>query len=153
MRRATLGLRRVALLGALASAACAGPSARTGAAASAAHAPAGAIAQIYYWRARPGMLEEYSRYIRDVAEPIDEAARERGAFLSVMTFVAQDTTVPWTHMRIFVLRDSAQLAGLGPALDAAGAGLEPDSVRRRVRAEYAATLRDRVGQATVRVLR
>ena len=121
--------------------------------APAAEASAGTIAQIYYWRARPGKLEEYNRYIREVAEPIDAAARERGAFLSVTTFVAQDTLVPWTHMRIFVLRDSAQLAALGPALDGAGVLLEPDSVKRRLRGEYAATLRDRVGQSTVRVLR
>jgi len=145
-----------ALLGVVVSAtACAGaaPRADVGAAHAVGAPPAGAIAQIYYWRARPGKLDEYNRYIRDVAEPIDEAARQRGAFLSVTTYVAQDTTVPWTHMRVFILRDSAQLAGLGAALDAAGASLEPDSVKRRVRGEYAATLRDRVGQATARVLR
>ena len=142
-----------ALLGVVVSAAaCAGTAPRSDACRVRAEAPAGAIAQIYYWRARPGKLDEYNRYIRDVAEPIDEAARARGAFLSVTTYVAQDSTVPWTHMRIFVLRDSAQLAGLGTALDDAGARLEPDSVKRRIRGEYAATLRDRVGQATVRVL-
>lgn len=56
-------------------------------------------------------------------------------------------------MRIFVLRDSAQLAGLSAALDAAGMRVEPDSARRRVRGEYSATLRDRVGNATVELLR
>jgi hypothetical protein len=139
---------------ALVTVACAGASSvRPASAGALTPAPPGAVAQIYYWRARPGKLEEYSRYIREVAEPIDEAARSRGAFLSVTTYVAQDTLSPWTHMRVFILRDSAQLAALGAALDSAGMRLEPDSVKRRLRGEYAATLRDRVGQTTAIVLR
>lgn len=39
----------------------------------------------YYWRARPGQLEEYNDYIRKVAEPIDEAARSAGVFEEVRT--------------------------------------------------------------------
>ena len=113
----------------------------------------GTIAKIYYWRAKPGKLEEYSRYIRDVAEPIDHEAQRRGAFVSVTTFVSRDTTAPWTHMRVFVLRDSAQLAALSGALDSAGIRLQPDSVKRRQRGEYSATLRDRVGDATVAILK
>jgi hypothetical protein len=113
----------------------------------------GTLARIYYWRALPGKLEEYGRYIRDVAEPIDQEAQRHGAFVSVATYVSRDSASPWTHMRVFVLRDSAQLAGLSEALSAAGARLEPDSVRRRVRGEYSATLRERVGDATVEILR
>ena len=111
------------------------------------------LAQIYFWRAKPGKFDEYSRYIREVAEPIDHDAERRGAFLAVTTYSSRDTTTPWTHMRVFLLRDSAQLAGLAGALDSAGLRLEPDSVKRRVRGEYAATLRDRVGAATVQLLR
>jgi hypothetical protein len=113
----------------------------------------GGLAQVFYWRAKPGMLEAYNRYIRDVAEPIDAEAQKQGAFISVTTLQASDTLSPWTHMRIFVVRDSAQLLGLGAALDAAGARLEPDSVKRRVRGEYAATLRERVGGSMLRVIR
>jgi len=113
---------------------------------------AGTLAQIYFWRAKPEKFDEYTRYIRDVAEPIDHEAQRRGAFLSVTTYVSRDTTTPWTHMRVFILRDSAQLRALSTALDSAGMRLEPDSVRRRVRGEYSATLRDRVGAATVQVL-
>ena len=131
---------------------CAGVP-RTQAAMTAAAGGGGTIARIYYWRARPGQLEAYTRYIRDVAEPIDREAQRQGAFVSVTTFIARDTAAAWTHKRVFVLRDSAQLAALGPALDAAGARLEPDSVRRRARSEYALTLRDRVGDATVDILR
>jgi len=116
-------------------------------------ARAGTLARIYYWRARPGKADEYGRYIRDVAEPIDREAQRAGAFVSVTTFVSRDSSSAWTHMRLFILRDSAQLAGLSPALDAAGVRVEPDSVKRRVRAQYSATLRDRVGDATVEVMR
>lgn len=111
------------------------------------------LAQVYYWKARAGKLEEYTRYVRDVAEPIDAEAQRQGAFLSVTTYISQDSLSPWTHMRVFLLRDSAQLAGLSAALARAGERLEPDSAKRRTRASYAATLRDRVGDAVLQVMR
>lgn len=114
---------------------------------------AGSLAQIYYWRAKPGKFDEYTRYVRDVAEPIDAEAHRRGAFISVTTYMTQDTLTPWTHMRVFILRDSAQLRALSGALDSAGMRLEPDSVKRRQRSQYSAGLRDRVGAATVQILR
>ncbi len=132
--------------------ACAGRGHPTPAAATAAGSPAGTLAQVYFWRAKPGKLDEYSRYIREVAEPIDREAQRRGAFVSVTTLLVHDTTSAWTHMRIFVLRDSAQLRALSAALDSATLRLEPDSVKRRVRAEYSATLRDRVGAVLAEVL-
>jgi hypothetical protein len=112
-----------------------------------------ALAQVYFWRARPAKLEEYTRYIRDVAEPIDHAAQRSGAFLSVTTYMANDSTVPWTHMRVFLLRDSTQLRGLANALTIAGSLAQPDTVKRRQQGEYSATLRDRVGSAVVQVVR
>ena len=115
--------------------------------------PAGTLAQIYYWRAKPGKFDEYTRYVRDVAEPIDAEAHRRGTFISVTTYMTQDTASAWTHMRVFILRDSAQLGGLSAALDSAGIRLEPDSVKRRQRSQYSAGLRDRVGAATVQILR
>ena len=131
------------------AAACAGsppPSSPSPAAAT--------LAQVYFWRARPSKLEEYTRYIRDVAEPIDHAAQRTGAFLSVTTYMASDSTVPWTHMRVFLLRDSTQLRGLSAALSAAGVLAQPDSVKRRQQGEYSATLRDREGAVVVvRVVR
>jgi len=117
------------------------------------HAPEATLAQIYFWRARPGMMVEYNRYIREVAEPIDREAQRAGAFVSVTTYAASDTTLSWTHMRVFLLRDSSQLSGLGAALSAAGARLQPDSSRRRQQAEYSATLRDRVGGTVTQILR
>ena len=111
------------------------------------------VAQVYFWRARPGKLDEYTRYIRDVAAPIDEEARRTGAFISVTTYMATDTLVPWTHMRVFLLRDSAQLRGLSAALNDAGVRLQPDSVKRRQQSEYSATLRDRVGAQVATIVR
>lgn len=113
----------------------------------------GTLAQVYYWRAKPGKFDEYTKYVREVAEPIDHEAQRRGAFLSVTTYMTQDTLSSWTHMRVFILRDSAQLRALSGALDSAGMRLEPDSVKRRQRSTYSATLRDRVGAATVGILR
>lgn len=110
------------------------------------------LAQVYYWRAKPGMVEAYSSYIRDVAQPIDEDARRHGAFISVTTYQSRDTLTPWTHMRVFLLRDSAQLASLGAALNAAGARLEPDSAKRRARSDYAVTLRDAAGTAVLQII-
>ena len=113
----------------------------------------GTIAVIYYWKAKPGKLQEYNRYIREVAEPIDAEAKRQGAFISVTTFVSQKEDAPWTHMRMFVLKDRAQLEGLSKALEAAGARLEPDEAKRKARAQYAATLRDPVGQEVVDILK
>ena len=58
-----------------------------------------------------------------------------------------------SRMRVFLLRDSTQLRGLRAALTAAGARLEPDSVRRRLKGEYSATLRDRVGSTVTQLLK
>ena len=111
------------------------------------------LAQTYFWRAKPDRFAEYSRYVHDVAEPIDREAQRRGAFLSVTTYATADTTVPWTHMRVFLLRDSTQWRGLAAALAAAGVRVEPDSIRRRERTAYSATLRDPAGAALTRLLR
>ena len=116
-------------------------------------AEAGTIAQVYYWRAKPGKFDEYTRYVRDHAEPIDAEAQRNGAFVSVTTFMTRDTTSSWTHMRVFVLRDSTQLQELNAKLSAAGVRLEPDSVKRRLSGEYSATLRDRVGAQMAHILR
>ena len=112
----------------------------------------GTLAVVYYWKAKPGKLQEYNRYIREVAEPIDEDARRHGAFLSVTTFTSSKPDSAWSHMRIFVLKDSLQLANLVPELNAAGARLEPDEAKRKARADYAATLRDFVSQEVVALL-
>ena len=129
-------------------------SAPRSAAPGAALDPSGAtLAQIYLWRAKPGMYADYTRYIREHAEPIDHDAQRAGAFLSVTTYATNDSTLPWTHMRVFLLRDSTQLLNLGAALTAAGVRLEPDSVRRRMQSEYSATLRDRVGVAVTQIVR
>jgi CubicO group peptidase (beta-lactamase class C family) len=107
------------------------------------------LARIYYWRAHPGKIDAYTRYITDLAEPIDHEAQRRGAFLSITTIRSADTTGAWTHARIFKLRDSTQLAGLSKALDEAGIAIEPDSAKRHARSAYSATLRDAAGSATI----
>lgn len=128
-------------------------SSQTGAAFAVTSEGRGQLAQVYFWRARPGKFDEYTRYIREVAEPIDDEAQRRGAFISVTTYMTRDTSSAWTHMRVFVLRDSAQLQRLSAQLDSAGVRLEPDSMKRRLRGEYSAGLRDRVGALVTEILR
>ena len=132
---------------------CAAASSRSPAPVAGPETGEATLAQIYFWRAKPEKFDEYSRYIRETAEPIDHEAQRAGAFLSVTTYATNDTTVPWTHMRVFLLRDSTQLLGLGEALTAAGVRVQPDSVRRRMQGEYSATLRDRVGAVVTQVVR
>src|SRR5689334_23272117 len=62
---------------------------------------AASLAQVYYWRAKPGMLDAYNAYVRDVALPIDEDARRHGAFISVTTLQSRDTLSPLdAHARL-----------------------------------------------------
>ncbi|HEY5492911.1 MAG TPA: hypothetical protein VIK25_17100, partial [Gemmatimonadaceae bacterium] len=49
--------------------ACAGHGRPATVAAIPTGASTGTLAQVYYWRAKPGKFEEYSRYIRELAEP------------------------------------------------------------------------------------
>jgi len=41
--------------------------------------PTARVAEVYFWRARPGMLPEYNRYIREVAEPTEQERHRAGA--------------------------------------------------------------------------
>lgn len=116
-------------------------------------ADTGTVAQIYYIKAKPGKLDEYSKYIREFAAPIDEEARKQGAFLTLTTYLSSKPDSPWTHMRIFICRDRAQLDALSKALDDAKLKLHPDEAKRRTGTDYSATLRDFVGSDVVDLLR
>jgi hypothetical protein len=108
----------------------------------------------YYWRAKPGQLEAYTAYIKTVAEPIDADAQRSGAFLDVRTVMpAQGTTVDWTHLRIFHVKDLAAAQALGGALDAATARVVSDEATRKANSTRAAGLRDFVRQETWTELR
>jgi quinohemoprotein ethanol dehydrogenase len=99
----------------------------------------------FYWRAKPGQLDAYNDYIKTVAEPIDEEARRAGVFEEVRTVApAPGTTVDWTHLRIFRLKNAAAAEALGAGLDAATARVVPDEATRKANSERAATLRDAV---------
>ena len=111
-----------------------------------------AVAEVYFWKAKPGKVDEYNRYIREFAEPIDMDARSHGAFVSVTTWINPRADAPWTHMRVFILRNRAQQAGLAAALDAAKLRLHPDEAERTRMADYAETLRDLAGHETLAAL-
>ncbi len=113
----------------------------------------GSIARVYQIKAKPGRMEEYNRYIREVAAPIEEEARKHGAFVSLTTLVSRKAESPWTNLQIFEFRDHAQLESFDRAMDAAKERLEPEAARRKTRDAYAATLRDFVGEEVFDVLK
>ena len=116
-------------------------------------APPGAIAMVYYWKAKPGKLEDYNHYIKTVGEPIDFEAQRTGAFVSITTYISRAPDSPWTHMRIFVLKDRGQAANLAKALDDAGLRVEPDESKRKANADLAAALRDPVSHEELEILK
>jgi len=114
--------------------------------------PSRQMAVVYYWKAKSGKMDEYSRYIKEVAEPIDHDAQQRGAFISVVTYVSQKSDSPWTHMRVFTVPDKAHGEALGQALDEATNRIVSDPAKRKSNSEYAATLRDPAGSEEWTVL-
>ncbi len=101
---------------------------------SAGQSPASADAPVfvaYYWRAKPGK--------------IDEDARRAGVFEEVRTVTpAPGTVADWTHLRIFRLKNAAAEQALGPGLDAATLRVVPDEATRKANSERSAGLRDLV---------
>jgi hypothetical protein len=109
----------------------------------------GPVYVAYYWRAKPDKAAEYNAYIRDYAEPIDEAARKAGAFEEVRTYLAPPRTdgqpQDWTHLRVFRLKDAAAADALSAALDAATKKLRTPE-QQKAASERSAGLRDFVRQ-------
>jgi hypothetical protein len=99
---------------------------------------------VYYWRAKPGMLDAYNEYIKGVAEPIDESARKAGVFEEVHTYLASSTD--WTHVRVFKLADGGTPEALSGGLDGATKRMQPDEAKRAENSARAAGLRDFVKQ-------
>lgn len=99
----------------------------------------------YYWRARPGKIDEYSDYIKNTAEAIDEDARRAGVFEEVRTVSPVPGTVTdWTHLRIFRLKNAAAERALAAGLDAATIRVVPDEAKRKANSDRSAALRDLV---------
>ena len=128
----------------------------SGGAIAATQAPAGdtAVFVAYYWRARPGKLQEYTDYIKNTAEAIDEDARRAGVFEEVRTVTpAPGTVTDWTHLRIFRLKNAAAELALGAGLDAATLRVVPDEVTRKANNDRSAGLRDLVRREVWTALR
>ncbi len=99
----------------------------------------------YYWRAKPGKLQEYGDYIKNTAEAIDESARRAGVFEEVRTVTpAPGTVTDWTHLRMFRLKNAAAEQALGAGLDAATLRVVPDEATRKANRERSTGLRDLV---------
>jgi hypothetical protein len=110
----------------------------------------------YYWRVRPGKLDEYNAYIKGTAERIDEDARKAGAFIEVTTVLADKTPdgpqPDWTHLRIFELATMDHVARLSAALDAATLRVVPSEAERKANTARAAEMRDFVRREVWRAL-
>ena len=115
---------------------------------SAGQSPASADTPVfvaYYWRAKPGKIDEYNAYIKGTAEKIDEDARRAGVFEEVRTVTpAPGTVADWTHLRIFRLKNAAAEQALGAGLDAATLRVVPDEATRKANSERSGGLRDLV---------
>lgn len=100
----------------------------------------------YYWRVKPGKLDDYNAYIKGTAEAIDEDARKAGVFIEVTTVLPapspEGPAPDWTHLRIFKLRNMAAVEGLGPGLDAATLRVVPDEAQRKANSAKSAEMRD-----------
>jgi len=111
----------------------------------------GPVYVAYFWRAKPGMIDQYNDYIKGTAEKIDEDARKAGVFEEVVTMTPSQmgtsaAITEWTHLRIFKLKDRAAAEALGKGLDEATLRVVPDESQRKRNSERSATLRDFVRQ-------
>jgi len=111
----------------------------------------GPVYVAYFWRAKPGMIDQYNDYIKGTAEKIDEDARKAGVFEEVVTMTPSQmgtsaAITEWTHLRIFKLKNRAAAEALGKGLDEATLRVVPDESQRKRNSERSATLRDFVRQ-------
>lgn len=118
----------------------------------------GPVYVAYFWRAKPGMTDQYNDYIKGTAEKIDEDARKAGVFEEVVTLTPSQmgtsaAITDWTHLRIFKLKNRAAAEALGKGLDAATLRVVPDENQRKRNSERSATLRDFVRQEIWTALR
>ena len=118
----------------------------------------GPVYVAYFWRAKPGMTQQYNDYIKGTAEKIDEDARKAGVFEEVVTVTPSQmgtsaAIADWTHLRIFKLKNRAAAEALGKGLDAATLRVVPDENQRKANSERSATLRDFVRQEIWTTLR
>lgn len=111
----------------------------------------------YYWRVRPGRLNDYNQYIKGTAERIDEDARKAGVFIEVTTVLpepaAEGPPPDWTHLRIFKLKNRAAVEGLSAGLDAATLRVVPDEAQRKANSARSAEMRDFVRREVWTTLR
>jgi hypothetical protein len=84
--------------------------------------------------------DTYRDYLREVVEPIDRAAHDADAFVSVMTIVPE-AKENWTQGRLFTFRDPAHRAAFVDAMAAQAAAFDGSEAAKLARKSYAETLR------------
>src|SRR5262249_15264227 len=110
-------------------------------------------AKIIMFKAAAGKNAQYSTYLRESVEPIDERAVKESALLDMMTLVNDsDASLPWTHLRIFLFDSEAQRAGVKGAFARIAPELQPDEAKRKARKAYGEGLRALVAEVDVELL-
>ena len=110
-------------------------------------------AKVIMFKATEGKNEEYSAYLRDTVEPIDERAVKEGALLDMMTLINDsDPSLPWSHLRIFLFDSEAQRAGVKGAFARIAPEVQPDEEKRKARKAYGEGLRALVAEVDVGLL-
>jgi hypothetical protein len=105
----------------------------------------GAIAMITFFKAKPGQFDVYSHWMAVTAKPVDDWAREHGAFESVKTYANPDLNAPWSHMRIFIFKSRDQMKAMGKVMNAAHLAVFPDPEKREAAIGHKDQMRSSVG--------
>lgn len=113
----------------------------------------GPLANMSYFKTKPGKLDAYSKWLAEVAKPVDDWAQEHGAFESCITYVNADPNASWTHLRIFMFKNRAQMQGMAKVMDEAHKALYPDEAKREAALGNKGDMRDQVGIMTVSVIK
>lgn len=109
----------------------------------------GPIAMVTYFKAKPGHIEDYSKWTAEVAKPVDDWAQQHGAFESVVTYVTHDPNSEWTHMRIFTFKSRAQMEGMSKVMDKAHLAVFPDPVKREEALGHKEDMRSSLAKADI----
>ncbi len=113
----------------------------------------GPIATVTYFKANPGKIEIYSKWLDEVGKPVDDWAVEHGAFESVKTYVNPDPNAPWTHMRVFTFKNREQQKGMAKVMDAAHKAMYPDEAKREAALGHKDDLRVALGGTIMQILK
>lgn len=102
-------------------------------------------ARAFRVRVVPGQEAAYTRYLREVVEPIDALAHEAGVFAQMFAIRPETPGADWTHARVFLFRDTQQREGFTEAMAACAVRFDGGADATAKRKAFADTLRVALG--------